>query len=240
MSRGARAFGLALVGVGLISLGVVGPLGLSRGSAQDSDVKASDVNQAGEIVAAPPPATVSNTPPPSLAAAPPPESAPTDAAPAVSVDANLTSDAESDDDRVPSPAPPLARPRYTTAVLQALDKVTAETLRFEATVGEPVRYRDLVITVHDCETTAANEAQKDSIVQMDVQYQPAVLSGGASAVRSVFRGWMFAQSPGLHPFANPIYDVWVIACKTPAPAPTASASPANEASPPANVVGASR
>jgi hypothetical protein len=112
-------------------------------------------------------------------------------------------------------------------VLQALDKVTAETLRFEAKVGEPVRYKDLVITVHDCETNAPNEAPKDSIVQMDVQYQPVVLGGGASVVRQVFRGWMFADSPGLHPFTNPIYDVWAIACKGPIPAAPAASSGAS-------------
>jgi hypothetical protein len=33
----------------------------------------------------------------------------------------------------------------------------------------------------------------------------------------VFRGWMFASSPGLHPVEHPLYDVWLIACKTPAP-----------------------
>jgi len=36
-------------------------------------------------------------------------------------------------------AAPIRRDRYNIAVLQALDKVTAETLRFEAAVGQPVR-----------------------------------------------------------------------------------------------------
>jgi hypothetical protein len=207
MPRPARAFGLALLGVGLLGLGV------GSGSAQDGVG-----NQTGEVVAASPPI-----------AAPPPEAAPT-VAPPVSADSNADSNESADDDATPAAAAaPLTRPRYTTAVLQALDKVTAETLRFEAKVGEPVRYKDLVITVHDCETNAANEAPKDSIVHMDVQYQPAVLSGGAAAVRQVFRGWMFADSPGLHPFANPIYDVWAIACKGPAVAAPAASAPAGGA-----------
>jgi len=194
----------------------------SPGSAQDSVG-----NQAGEVVAAPPPTAPPAATAPGLAAAPPPEAAPT-VAPPVSADNDVDTNETADDDAAPlAPETPLARPRYTTAVLQALDKVTAETLRFEAKVGEPVRYKDLVITVHDCETTAANEAPKDSIVHMDVQYQPAVLSGGAAAVRQVFRGWMFADSPGLHPFTNPIYDVWVIACKGPAAAASAPATGAS-------------
>ena len=36
----------------------------------------------------------------------------------------------------PPPPPPPVRPRFQVAVLQAVDKVTAETLRFEAKVGE--------------------------------------------------------------------------------------------------------
>jgi hypothetical protein len=218
MTRGFRALSVALAGVGLVGLGVSSP-----GSAQDT-IR----NQTGAIGAAPTasaPAATSSlapVPPTAASAAVEPVSANSTA------DANAVTNAASDDDAAPpAPAAPLVRARYTTAVLQALDKVTAETLRFEAKVGEPVRYKDLVITVHACETSAANEPPKDSIVHMDVQYQPVVLSGGASVVRQVFRGWMFAQSPGLHPFANPIYDVWVIACKTPAVAPSAPASGAN-------------
>jgi hypothetical protein len=33
----------------------------------------------------------------------------------------------------------------------------------------------------------------------------------------VFRGWMFADMPGLHPFEHPVYDAWLIACKTASP-----------------------
>ncbi len=217
MTGRSRALTLAFVGVGLLWLGV------SPGSAQDSVG-----NQTGEVAASPI-APVPNAAPQGLAAGPPPEAAPTVAPPVsadTDADANEAANEASGDDAAPVPVAPQLRPRYTTAVLQALDKVTAETLRFEAKVDEPVRYKDLVITVHDCESSAPNEALKDSIVAMDVQYQPAVLSGGASAVRQVFRGWMFAQSPGLHPFANPIYDVWVIACKTPAPSAPASPAPA--------------
>jgi len=36
--------------------------------------------------------------------------------------------------------------------------------------------------------------------------------------RQLFRGWMFASTPGLNPFQHPVYDAWLIACKTSAPA----------------------
>ena len=119
----------------------------------------------------------------------------------------------------PKPPPePLKRPRFNSAILQGVDKITAETLRFEAKVGEPVRYKGLILTVRACETTAADETIDDNIAFVEVQSQPEVLAGRVAAPpRQVFKGWMFASSPTLHSFEHPVYDLWLIACKTAAP-----------------------
>jgi hypothetical protein len=116
------------------------------------------------------------------------------------------------------PAEPLKRPRYAVAVLQALDKVTAETVRFEAPVNQPVRYKTLIFTVHACETTAADEPAQDAIAHVEIDNQPKAPAGAEQPpARQVFKGWMFASSPGLDLLEHPIYDAWLIACKTPAP-----------------------
>jgi len=112
-------------------------------------------------------------------------------------------------------AEPMKRPRYSAAILQAVDKVTAETLRFEAKVGEPVRYKGVVMTVHACEGTAPDEGFSDAIAHVDIQAQPEGAS--RAPARVVFRGWLFASSPALHPVEHPLYDVWLIACRTPVP-----------------------
>lgn len=117
-------------------------------------------------------------------------------------------------------AEPLKRPRFSSAVLQAVDKITAETLRFEAKVGEPVRFKGIVMTVHACEGAAPDEGFADAFAHVDVQSQPESVT--RSQARVVFRGWMFASSPSLHPVEHPLYDVWLIACRTPAPAPAAA------------------
>jgi hypothetical protein len=119
----------------------------------------------------------------------------------------------------PPPAEPLRRQRYDAAILQGVDKITAETLRFEAKVGEPLRYKGLILTVRACETTAPDEAQPDAAAHLEVLSQPEGVAGRAPApARLVYRGWMFASSPTLHPFEHPVYDLWLIACKTAAPA----------------------
>jgi hypothetical protein len=117
------------------------------------------------------------------------------------------------------PVEPMKRPRYAVAVIQALDKVTAETVRFEAPVNQPVRYKALIFTVRACETTAPDEPGSDAIAHVEIDSQPKGPEGAAPPPsRQVFRGWMFASSPGLNLFQHPIYDAWLIACKTASPA----------------------
>lgn len=151
---------------------------------------------------APPVITLQEAPPPEEAPIPPPR---------------ITNDtAEAVPDQPPAKkGDPQKRPRFASAILQAVDKTTAETLRFEAKVGEPVRYKGLVMTVHACEGAAPDEGYTDSYAHVDVQAQPEALA--RQPARIVFRGWMFASSPGMHPVEHPLYDVWLIACKTPAP-----------------------
>ena len=116
------------------------------------------------------------------------------------------------------PPPPLKRPRFASAILQATDKITAETLRFEAKVGESVRYKGLIVTLRACETTAADEESNDSVANLEILSQPQGVTGSAVVpAHSVFKGWTFASSPGLHPLEHPLYDLWLITCRTSAP-----------------------
>ncbi len=110
------------------------------------------------------------------------------------------------------------RERYNIAVLQALDKVTAETLRFEAEVGRPVRWKGLIFTVSACERSAPNEPIEDAIVYLTIDSQPRPQPGRLSPPpRGAFKGWMFASSPGLNPVQHASYDAWAISCRTNAP-----------------------
>jgi hypothetical protein len=113
---------------------------------------------------------------------------------------------------------PVRRARYDVAVIEALDKVTAESLRFEAAVGRPIRYKSLVFTVKACERSAPEEAVNDSIAYVTVDSQPRPAPGRpALAPRQTFKGWMYASSPGLHPLEHPVYDAWLITCRAAAP-----------------------
>jgi hypothetical protein len=137
------------------------------------------------------------------------------------------------DEVAAKPAAPVVPLRSTGAILQALDKTTAETMRFEAPTGQPVRYKDLVFTVHVCELAAPG--QRGASAHLEIQSSPRPLPGRAPpATRQLFRGWMFANSPGLHPFEHPVYDAWLIGCKqTPVPQPPPAAPAPKAPAPPA-------
>lgn len=116
------------------------------------------------------------------------------------------------------PPEPAKRQRYTIAILQALDKVTTETMRFEVPVGQPIRYKTLVFTVRACETAAADEVAPETAAYLVVDTQPKAQAGRAAPPgRQVYKGWMYASSPGLNPLQHPVYDAWLIACKQAAP-----------------------
>ncbi|RZJ96740.1 MAG: DUF2155 domain-containing protein [Brevundimonas sp.] len=140
------------------------------------------------------------------------------------------------DDEEVTPAPPpkatvaakpteaaIKRARYDVAVIHALDKIAAESIRFEAAVGRPVRYKNLVFTVKACERSAGDEAVEDSMAYMTVESQPRSAPGKPTPPpRQTFRGWMYASSPGLHPLEHPVYDAWLITCRAAAPVPVAA------------------
>ena len=97
---------------------------------------------------------------------------------------------------------------YPLAVLQGLDKVTARVSTFEAPVGDTVRFGTLEIIARSCDKKPPEEPP-ESAAFLDVwevrPNEPAL---------SVYRGWMFASSPALAAMEHPVYDVWVIDCKS--------------------------
>jgi hypothetical protein len=125
-----------------------------------------------------------------------------------------TNAAESEAAAKPPPLPPAPKPvRSPAAIIQALDKVTAETMRFAAPVGKPVRYKNLVFLVRACESTGLGGASPNASAYVMVDNAPLASEGVAPPPpKQVFKGWMFANSPGLNPLQSPIYDAWLIAC----------------------------
>lgn len=204
--RRVRSLVLGMAAVGVLAAGTV----LAQNTMPAVPPVAPTAPAAPATPTAPAPEEAPPTPP-----TPPPkvEIAPTEAEKPATVDKKKPAEAK--------PAEPMKRARAPAAILQALDKVTAETLRFEAPIGQPIRYKTLVINVRACETTASDEPIADSTAYVMIDSQPKAQPGRvAPAPKPVFRGWMFASSPAVNPVKHPVYDVWLIACKTAAPSPS--------------------
>lgn len=94
------------------------------------------------------------------------------------------------------------------AVLQGLDKITARIYTFEAPVDQTIGFGTLKVTVKSCRKRPPEYPPESAafleIVEQRPEQQPNAL----------FEGWMFASSPGLNPLEHPVYDVWLIDCRT--------------------------
>ena len=96
------------------------------------------------------------------------------------------------------------------AVLQGLDKITARISTLEAGLDQMVSFGSLEIVPRACHKTPPEEPPESAAFLEITDVRP-----DAAAIR-VFTGWMFASSPALSALEHPVYDVWVLDCKSPA------------------------
>ena len=115
---------------------------------------------------------------------------------------------------VTEPEKPARRQRRRIAIVQAIDKVTAESYRFEVEVGgRPVRFnQSLIFTARACEVSGPEERGPDAVAYLEVSIQPRGTAQPTEA-RQIFRGWMFASAPAVSALQHPVYDAWVVGCK---------------------------
>jgi hypothetical protein len=100
------------------------------------------------------------------------------------------------------------------AMFAGLNKITGVTTNFEASVGGAVEFDSFIVKPAVCFSRPITEAPKTTaFVQIDAR-QPD------GALKRIFSGWMFAESPGLNAVEDPILDVWLTSCRDPnAPPP---------------------
>jgi hypothetical protein len=117
-------------------------------------------------------------------------------------------------DRAPAPerAPPPPSVNQPVAVLRTLDKITGRVQRMEVPVNQDTRFGTLDILVRTCRQRPPVEPPESAAFLEIQETKPG------EPKRALFSGWMFASSPALSALHHPVYDVWVIDCKSAAPA----------------------
>lgn len=94
------------------------------------------------------------------------------------------------------------------AVLQGLDKITARISTFEVPINGISSFGTLRITPRACRKRPPTETPESAaFLEIDEQ------KPDEDQVR-LFTGWMFASSPALSAVEHPVYDVWLLDCKS--------------------------
>ena len=123
------------------------------------------------------------------------------------------------------------------AVLGILNKRNGIVQNVTLRPGQSVRWKDVIVRLRACETTAPWEEEKltGAFVQLDVQRPD-------HSWNRAFSGWLYKESPSLNVVEHPVYDVWPKSCAMtypPGPPPPPGAAPSSNASSAAKSGGAS-
>jgi hypothetical protein len=206
--RGRWLLGVALTGLAASAAGlaqaVQDPAAPASAPAETRTPPADPVGQALQDLTVPP----AETPAPAAPAAPEVQTVEPEAEAEEEPEETETAEAQPEEAEEPQP-----RQRRPVVVVQALDKVTAETMRFEVEVGgRPVRFNNaLIVTARACEVSAPDERDEDAAAYLEISLQPR--GAVQPQTRQLFRGWMFASSPALSTLDHPVYDAWVVGCR---------------------------
>ena len=88
----------------------------------------------------------------------------------------------------------------------AIDKRTGENRSFVGNPGQMFSFGALTVRVRTCETTPPWEQKlTGAFLLIDETI-------GKAAPKRIYSGWMFAESPSLHPLEHARYDIWVKSC----------------------------
>ena len=101
-------------------------------------------------------------------------------------------------------------------VLQGLDKVTARVSTINAQIGKPIRFGTLEITLRACHKRPPEEPPESAAFLEIREIKPG------ETPRTLYVGWMFASSPAVSALEHPVYDVWVIECRSSSPSGSSS------------------
>lgn len=102
--------------------------------------------------------------------------------------------------------------RGRRATLRGLDKVTALTRDFDVQLNEPTQFGSLTITMATPCAKLPPQETPETWVGLEIGEPETDGRGRELGKRTLFRGWMLAQSPALSPLDHRVYDIWPLDC----------------------------
>jgi len=108
---------------------------------------------------------------------------------------------------------PLSSEPGDIVVLRGLDKVTARTRDFEIPIGETAQFGALSVTAHYCRKRPPEETP-ETYAFLEIHDRRTDGFGVDVDGEQIFSGWMFASRPAQNPLEHPVYDIWVLDCRS--------------------------
>ena len=152
-------------------------------------------------------------------AAPPPPVKPATTPPAPNATAPKTEPDLPPEQQAVVQAAKFAQAKPVALELRGLDKMTGRATDIVAPINKPVTFATLTITARTCYSTPPTEPPETTAFLEITDKRPD------EKPKKVFSGWMFASTPSINGMEHPLYDVWVIHCRTNEPGVVASVSP---------------
>lgn len=94
-------------------------------------------------------------------------------------------------------------------LLRGVDKITGRMKTLEASVGTPIQFGELTVTVDKCVTRTPEETPENAA------YINVIEKNTQGDILPIFNGWMFSSNPALSAMEHPVYDIWVLSCVVP-------------------------
>lgn len=92
-------------------------------------------------------------------------------------------------------------------IIQALNKITAKSYRYEIKIGEEINFERIVIKPLFCWKSSPEDIPENKVL---LKIKENKLDKTQS---EIFYGWMFSSSPSISSVEHPMYDITVINCK---------------------------
>jgi hypothetical protein len=107
------------------------------------------------------------------------------------------------------------------AVLGILNKRNGIVQNVALHPGQSARWKDVIVQLRACETTAPWEEEK-----LTGAFVRVFVRGTDRKWARVFSGWLYKESPSLNVVEHPVYDVWPKSCEMTYPSgPAVPAAP---------------
>lgn len=106
----------------------------------------------------------------------------------------------------PAPSTRITPNGARIVTIGAIDKRTGVTKTYAGKPGQMFKFGALTVTIRTCETTPPWEQKLTGAFLLIDE------ATGKTAAHRIYSGWMFVESPSLHPLEHARYDIWVKSC----------------------------